>query len=86
VGIAQPPLAGPAPPNQPEFVLQVGKEDVMEAPGLHDQPFFKQHLLYLNSLYNSLDNSQNCLTYSNSNNSYFTTIFSMGSFGITNLS
>ena len=42
MGIAQPPLAGPAPPNQPEFVQQVGKEDVMEAPGLHDQPFFKQ--------------------------------------------
>ena len=44
VGIAQPPLAGaiPAPPNQPEFVHQIGREDVMEAPSLNDPPVVKQ--------------------------------------------
>ena len=43
-GIAQPPLAGvgPPPPHQPEFVQQVGKEDVMEAPGLNDQLVVRQ--------------------------------------------
>ena len=33
---------GPPPPHQPEFVQQVGKEDVMEAPGLNDQPVVRQ--------------------------------------------
>jgi hypothetical protein len=44
VGIAQPPLAAamPAPPNQPEFIQPVGREDVMEAPSLHDQTVVKQ--------------------------------------------